>query len=219
MMTTTTVPLQVSPEAAPVIYYQQQEKVPSRLNSTAALVTGYMQISLSVVSLAFGVACIFLQYLQGTIAVPIWGALGFYLVAGILGVIAGKSKGRNSCAIVGCLVMSILAAVTACIHLYWGGMSSAYSSSDYYNDNTEYAAVDIVCTLIGGIELVVAITSSVYMCCGATCCCGTSTNTQYASYVVQSGQVSVQGYPMVQVVGQSPVMGQQPVIGQQYVVG
>ncbi|XP_033118768.1 uncharacterized protein LOC117118305 [Anneissia japonica] len=240
---TTNVQVQAPPVAGQVVLYQPGPvHPPSSLNKKAALITGYMQIGLAVVSLSFGVATIFSGYYAGYISVPIWGALGFYLVAGILGVVAGQTNGRNKCVIVGCLVMSILAAVTAGVHIIIGSISTAvgrYNYDYYYHDYQYYYdhrhdgwyAINILSVLVGVVEFVTAIVTSAFMCCGTRCCCGQTPNGmgqhQYASYVVQpgqtvnQGQVAIQGYPMVQqqVVAQPQLTGQPQFTGQPQVMG
>ncbi|XP_033121242.1 uncharacterized protein LOC117120330 isoform X2 [Anneissia japonica] len=220
---TTNVQVQAPIAGQAVLYQPGPVHPPSSWNKKAALITGYMQIGLAVLSLAFGVACIFSRYYLVIIAFPIWAALGFYLVAGILGVVAGQSDGRNSCAIIGCLVMSILAAVTACAHIIVGSFSTEVGLyfDDYYFERDGWYVVNILSVLIGVAELVTAIVSSAFMCCGINCCCEQQTpnvvgQQQYASYVVQpgqvvnQGQVGVHGNPMMQ--QQVMVQPQQPLL-------
>ncbi|XP_033118745.1 membrane-spanning 4-domains subfamily A member 4D-like [Anneissia japonica] len=159
----TEIPAQAFP--VEVIRYQV-EPPPSSLNSKGALITGFMQIALAVVSFIFGVTCVALGFCTGYASVPIWGSLLFYVVAGILGVVAGASKGENKCAIVGCLVMSILSAIIAFMHVVCG---SFYTSIVYWVELKPMKALSILNVLIGVLEFIVAIVASAIMCRGSCC--------------------------------------------------
>ncbi|XP_033118622.1 uncharacterized protein LOC117118214 [Anneissia japonica] len=220
----TNVPIQTSSPVAQLVTCQPKIK-PYR---KAAIITGLIQIALSALSFAFGVASIFSGYFAVNIALPVWGALGFYLMAGCLGVIAGYLKEKNACVIVCCLVMSILAAVTALAHATIGSISAAHGSFVYTPEG--YFVVSILSVLVAVIELATAIVTSVLMCCeidghNETCCCCLQPQPniigqpQYVPYVVQPGQVFSRGQIQVQRYQQQPFVGHPVVIGQPQVVG
>ncbi|XP_071804715.1 membrane-spanning 4-domains subfamily A member 4A-like [Asterias amurensis] len=160
-------------------------------------VTGYLQTILAILAVGFGIAAIFAKSWLYYIGTPIWCGLSLFLVAGILG-IAGGHK-RNSCMIIGYMVMSILSTLAAFGVAYVAGVAIPYDrfrSCSYYFCSPSGAQLGI-----DGCLLVIAIAEFVISIVGASLtCCGLQYNGNSAPQTV----VTYQTYPQQMVVGAPP---------------
>ncbi|XP_071804714.1 uncharacterized protein [Asterias amurensis] len=167
-------------------------------------VTGYLQTILAILAVGFGIAAIFAKSWLYYIGTPIWCGLSFFLVAGILG-IAGGHK-RNSCLIIGYMVMSIISTLAA-----FGVLCSVINALtvESYNCPTyNYSSFYFNCSTPGGARLgigwcllVIAIAEFVISIVGASLtCCGLHYNGNSAPQTV----VTYHTYPQQMVVGVPP---------------
>ncbi|XP_071954005.1 uncharacterized protein [Antedon mediterranea] len=195
------------PAAQTVQYHHQSGPITSaNLNDVSAKVNGWIQIIFAVLSIILGVvAIVTCNTSSGT---AIWCGTGFYLPAGILGVIAGHQK--QSCPIIGCMVMSILSAICSVSH-FSVSLSEAFDDSYCYDDDF---VVNIILTIIAVVEFVVSIYASAIMC-GGTSCCRTRPNTTVTVVSNQvmpttTTQVIQTGYPAQQMQYGQPAYPYQP---------
>ncbi|XP_071954004.1 uncharacterized protein [Antedon mediterranea] len=218
----------VMPAAQTVQYHHQSGPLPSaNLNVVSAKVTGWIQVSCGVLSIILGIVAIAIDACNTERATAIWCGAGFYLPAGILGVIAGHQK--QSCPIIGCMVMSILSAICSVSH-FSVSLSGALNEGDLYSYCYEYygffydhyyvdnyngkLAVNIILTIIAVVEFVVSIYASAVMC-GGTSCCRTRPNTTVTVVSNQAmptttTQVIQTGYPAQQMQYGQPAYPYQP---------
>ncbi|XP_071954002.1 uncharacterized protein [Antedon mediterranea] len=220
----------VMPAAQTVQYHHQSGPLPSaNLNDVSAKVTGWIQVSCAVLSIILGGVAIAIEACNNSSVTAIWCGAVFYLPAGILGVIAGHQK--QSCPIIGCMVMSILSTICSVSH-FGVNLSGALNEGDpygcyedYYNyyyyldyykdeDYNGKLAVNIILTIIAVVEFVVSIYASAVMC-GGTSCCRTRPNTTVTVVSNQAmptttTQVIQTGYPAQQMQYGQPAYPYQP---------
>ncbi|XP_071805715.1 uncharacterized protein [Asterias amurensis] len=152
---------------------------PRRDYSRQMITLNSIQIANTVLNVSFGIAEIFLRSLIAFVGVSIWVPLCFYLPAGILGLLSGKIQSQRRCLAIGCLVMCILAAISAFVVLIVECVQAAVDYSDFYYCDHDYGydqyyctkgmtaarrTVSILSALVALLELVVSIVTSAYCC-------------------------------------------------------
>ncbi|XP_071804265.1 uncharacterized protein [Asterias amurensis] len=158
-------------------------------------VTGYLQTILAILAVVFGIAAIIAKCWQYYIGTPIWCGLCFFLVAGNLG-IAGGHK-RNSCVIIGYMVMSILSALAAFGVAYVAGVAISYDRYPCWYSSCSSSGPRLG---IDGCLLVIAIAEFVISIVGASLtCCGIHYNGNCAPPTMMTLT-----YPQQMVVGAAP---------------
>ncbi|XP_038052130.1 uncharacterized protein LOC119724902 [Patiria miniata] len=187
---------------------QQGGNVMSNYSGATARQTGYAQVTCGVLAVAIGIAAIVLECRLSYVSSPIWSGIGFFVVAGILGI--ASAANQNNCVIVGHLVMSILASLAAfqmMIMLIIAALTEYKNCRYEYNiygpyqrncDNYYYGriAVDSIGGVVALVEFVVAIIASA-ICCRGSCGSGTiaSQQTVVHHYVPNQGNVTIMTNP------------------------
>ncbi len=139
-------------------------------------VTGYMQSVLGILAVLVGIVTIFMRSHLYFIGTPIWTGICFFIIAGILGIVAGRK--RASGVVVGYMVMSILSSLAAfgvLIQMVAAIQFDTYTCYYYYNSYTNYSCstsrgarvgVDVCILLIALAEFIVSIVGASFTCCG-----------------------------------------------------
>ncbi len=146
-------------------------------------ITGYMQTVLGILAVLFGIVHIIMRSYLSFIGTPIWTGICFFIVAGILGIAAGRK--RASGVVVGYMVMSILSSLAAfgvlsqmagtitydshiCPDHYYSNGFYPYSYSSYRCSTSRSArvGVDVCILLIGLAEFIISIVGASFTCCG-----------------------------------------------------
>ncbi|XP_071481808.1 uncharacterized protein [Diadema antillarum] len=193
--TTTTYPaqtvvLQQQPQPVQYVAVQQQPQQRSDFNGSAGRSTGWIQLCCGIGSVIVAIAQLILPTSISYVAYGIWAAVLFYIPAGILGIVSGN---KNTCVIVGYMVMSILSSMIAVGMLITGAVGATVSSyiyCEWYNDYCDQSlrdarvAADAILSILGFTEFIVSIVGSAF-CCGAVCC---STQTTQHTTVVSHHQ-------------------------------
>ncbi len=127
---------------------------------------GVVQVACGACSAVLGFVLLFSPSLGSISGFPIWGGIGLYLVAGILGIVAASKKSKRL--VLAFMVMSIIAAVAAgaavILHSLSAAIGPLYYYRGYYNGIT--TACDLTITMIALVELIIAIIGA-SMTCGA----------------------------------------------------
>ncbi|XP_033645182.1 uncharacterized protein LOC117304694 [Asterias rubens] len=137
----------------------QRSKYSGRLR-----ILGILQIILSGVSAACGLADCLVWYACNSLASAIWGGILFYLPAGILVLLTAKSvpasKGLAIAGLVMCILAALVAVVSFAIYIAAFGLNLTHLG---YGGP---AAADAITGLVSLAEVVIAIISAVH--CGLT---------------------------------------------------
>nr|XP_054767618.1 uncharacterized protein LOC129274904 [Lytechinus pictus] len=169
-------------------------------NGKAGLATGVVHLIVAILSIILGGVAYAFPVIQ--IGYGIWNAIIFIIPTGILGVV---SKNKQSCVIIGYMIMGILCSWIAIGMLAYEAFVSAvlsYYTSCYFNYvgydyinicNYERSygalAVHAILALLALIEFINAIVGAAYCCGGHPCCCGKSSSAPAGTTTtVQYGQ-------------------------------
>ncbi|XP_038051950.1 uncharacterized protein LOC119724803 isoform X2 [Patiria miniata] len=138
-------------------------------NWTSMTGTGITQIVLGSLTVILGIVACVIGSFYFFIGHAFWCGIGFYCVAGILGVVAGQKQ--NQCAAIAYMILSIFACLASCIVMGISGTAAALDrySFGFYTDNWEgKVAVDAMLAIVALVEFVVSIVGA-SMTCGAIC--------------------------------------------------
>ncbi|XP_038056105.1 uncharacterized protein LOC119728104 [Patiria miniata] len=193
------------------VQMQMPPTAPSRRSrySCAVKSLGVLQIILSGVSAIVGVVAGFTGSVIGLAFAGTWGAILFFLPAGILGVLSVTlAVGSRRCLAIACMVMCILASVMAAANIGQYGASMAfdgyyYGGGGYYYYTPVPIAMDGILVVVSLTELVVSITASVY-------CCYVMSEYRPTNPTIQF--ISTQGNPNMMAYNQPAVAYNQPAV-------
>ncbi|XP_041474839.1 uncharacterized protein LOC121423550 [Lytechinus variegatus] len=177
--------------------------VSQNFNGAAGRATGWLQLFLGIGSIVVAIGELVLQTHIGYVAMGIWAAVLFYIPTGILGIC---SMQKNTCVIIGYLTMCILTANVAFGQMIAGAIGAGILSNyltycDWFSSYCDPAlrngsiACDSLLSILGLVEMIVAIVASAY-CCGGMACGQSSTRTTTTTVYTQ------QTTPMVVTTGQ-----------------
>ncbi|GAA6216889.1 uncharacterized protein LOC108874742, partial [Lates japonicus] len=158
------------------------------------MILGTIQIMIGLITLLFGIVMAINADTLGVFSgFFIWGAL-IYIIAGSLTMAAGKSL--NCCWVIAALVLSVIAAVAACIAILLYSLDAAVVLDFQCVDCIRYLplsqGVSGVLAAFHLLALIVSITVAAFCCC-ATC----NSGEQASSYVLVTtdGSVTAQAPP------------------------
>ncbi|XP_022100745.1 uncharacterized protein LOC110984660 [Acanthaster planci] len=186
----------MTPTSQPGVITQQQSGQPLRNgpspNTSYKKVPGLMGLSivhivLGSLSTLLGIVAIIIRCSSSYAGWGIWSGLVFFLLTGILGLVAGYQK-NNRCMVIAVMVMSILTAVAACQLLIVYGIAIASDSHYYCNPHpgrpfgascivgpAPRQAVDSLLAILGLAEMIISIVTASMSCYGVCACCNSYT--------------------------------------------